>query len=120
MAGLMMIFLFIAISYMNNVQIRAQQIRKIAVAYQELQDDLYEDLFREFKDDLQGWGAEIDKESLSVRFLVAQDHISIDFHEPEVLFEVGSAEVTPFFQKILTDFFSGTSRSWILRNTATV
>ena len=44
MAGLMMIFLFIAISYMNSLQIRAKQIKKIAVAYQELQDDLYYDL----------------------------------------------------------------------------
>ena len=52
MAGLMMIFLFIAISYMNSLQIRAKQIKKIAVAYQELQDNLYQELYQEFKDDL--------------------------------------------------------------------
>ena len=42
MAGLMMIFLFIAISYMNSLQIRAKQIKKIAVAYQEIQENLYQ------------------------------------------------------------------------------
>ena len=78
MAGLMMIFLFIAISYMNSLQIKAKQIKKIAVAYQELQDDLYHDLNEEFKYDLPKWKAEIDRETLSVKF-----------HEPDVLFEQG-------------------------------
>ena len=59
MAGLMMIFLFIAISYMNSLQIRANQVRKIAVAYQELQDNLYQELYDEFKNDLPKWNAEI-------------------------------------------------------------
>ncbi len=94
MAGLMMIFLFIAISYMNSLQIRAKQIKKIAVAYQELQNDLYIDLYKEFKDDLSDWKAEIDRETLSVRF-----------HEPDVLFRQGSSDVTVRFQDILCDFF---------------
>jgi outer membrane protein OmpA-like peptidoglycan-associated protein len=94
MAGLMMIFLFIAISYMNSLQIRAKQIKKIAVAYQELQNDLYNDLNEEFKDDLPRWKAEIDKETLSVKF-----------HEPDVLFGQGRYEVTARFQEILQEFF---------------
>jgi outer membrane protein OmpA-like peptidoglycan-associated protein len=94
MAGLMMIFLFIAISYMNSLQIRAKQIKKIAVAYQELQDDLYNDLKEEFKDDLPKWKAEIERETLSVRF-----------HEPDVLFKQGRYEVTQRFQEILQEFF---------------
>jgi outer membrane protein OmpA-like peptidoglycan-associated protein len=94
MSGLMMIFLFIAISFMNSVQIRANQVKKIAVAYQELQDSLYQDLYEEFKQDLPRWQAEIDRDSLSVRF-----------HEPEVLFEQGRYEVTPRFQEILAEFF---------------
>jgi outer membrane protein OmpA-like peptidoglycan-associated protein len=94
MAALMMIFLFIAISYMNSLQIRAKQIKKIAVAYQELQDDLYYDLNEEFKDDLPEWKAEIDRETLSVKF-----------HEPDVLFEQGRYEVTQRFQEILQEFF---------------
>ena len=94
MAGLMMIFLFIAISYMNSLQIRAKQIRKIAVAYQEIQESLYQDLYHEFKNDLPKWRAAIDKQTLSVKFM-----------EPEVLFEVGSFEVTLRFKEILREFF---------------
>lgn len=94
MTGLMMIFLFISISYMNSLQIRAKQIRKIAVAYQELQDDLYQELYLEFKDDLPKWEAEIERETLSVRF-----------HEPDVLFKQGEDEVTTRFKDILKEFF---------------
>ena len=94
MAGLMMIFLFIAISFMNNLQIRAEQVREIVVAYQELQDGLYEELSEEFRDDLANWQATIDRETLSVRF-----------EEPTVLFPQGSAQVTARFATILTDFF---------------
>ena len=94
MAGLMMIFLFIAISFMNNLQIKANQVREIAVAYQELQDSLYGDLYNEFRDDLDDWQATIDRETLSVRF-----------EEPTVLFPQGSAQVTARFASILADFF---------------
>jgi len=94
MAGLMMIFLFIAISYMNNLQIKAKQIKKIAVAYQELQNNLYQELYGEFKNDLSKWNAEIVPETLSVKF-----------HEPDVLFSTGSHEVKPRFQEILKEFF---------------
>ena len=93
MAGLMMIFLFIAISYMNNLQIRAKQIKKIAVAYQELQNDLYDDLYNEFKNDLEEWKAEIDRETLSFKF-----------KEPDVLFGQGRADVTVRFNFILIVF----------------
>ena len=94
MAGLMMIFLFIAISFMNNLQIRAKQVREIAVAYQEIQNSLYEDLKNEFMFDLLRWNAEIIPKSLTVRF-----------HAPEVLFTAGSCEVTSRFQQILRKFF---------------
>ena len=94
MAGLMMIFLFIAVSYMSSLKIQADQVRTIAVAYKELQDDLYDDLYDEFQDDLEGWMATIDRQTLSVRF-----------QEPSVLFTQGSATVTPRFQTILADFF---------------
>jgi len=94
MAGLMMIFLFIAVSYMESMKVQADHARTIAVAYKELQDDLYEDLYDEFQDDLAGWMATIDRQTLSVRF-----------QEPSVLFTQGSATVTPRFQAILADFF---------------
>ena len=94
MSVLMMIFLFIAISYMHNVQQNQLNIKKIAVAYQELQTDLYLELWKEFKNDLAGWKAVIEKETLVIRF-----------EEPEVLFGIGSSELSQRFQLILDDFF---------------
>ncbi len=94
MSGLMIIFMFFAVSYMYDVQQNQQRIHRIAVAYRDLQTALYEDLLREFKDDLPRWRATLDRETLSIRF-----------GEPEVLFSVGSANVSPRFQDILSDFF---------------
>lgn len=104
MAGLMMIFLFIAISFMNSLQRDAENIRQMAVAYQELQDDLYEELLEEFREDLDGWQATIDRESLAVRFTrpVTPGPTAL---EPELLFAQGSANLTPRFSTILEQFF---------------
>lgn len=87
MSGLMMIFLFIAISYMASVQ-------KAATSYFDLQANLYQDLQKEFSGDLTQWKARIDPKTAAVRF-----------EEPDVLFEPGSAEIRPAFQAILKDFF---------------
>ena len=94
MSVLMMIFLFVAISYMHNVQQSQLQVKKIAVAYQELQTDLYQELWKEFEKDLPKWKAVIDKETLTIRF-----------EEPDVLFRAGSAGLAKEFKVILDDFF---------------
>lgn len=101
MSVLMMIFLFIAVSYMHNVQqymnqVKRQQytIKKVAVAYRQMQTDLYQDLWNEFKGDLEKWQAVLEKQTLTIRF-----------QEPEVLFEVGSADLSVRFKRILDDFF---------------
>lgn len=94
MSGLMLVFLLISIAYMRNVEEEKRSIKKVAVAYQETQADLYQNLMSEFEKDLPKWKAEIDKKTLSVRFT-----------EPDVLFKTGSFEVTPAFQAILRDFF---------------
>jgi outer membrane protein OmpA-like peptidoglycan-associated protein len=94
MSVLMMIFLFIAISYMYNVQQNQMNIKRVAVAYQELQTDLYLELWNEFKDDLPKWQAVIQKETLTIRF-----------EEPEVLFSIGSSDLSDKFELILNDFF---------------
>lgn len=94
MSGLMVIFLFFAVSYMYDVQQSQKRIQRIAVAYRDLQTALYEDLLREFQDDLPRWTATLDRETLAIRF-----------GEPDVLFQVGSADVSERFQDILSDFF---------------
>ena len=94
MSVLMMIFLFIAITYIQSVQANQKKVKSIAVAYQQLQTELYLDLYEEFKNDFTKWNAEIDRRSMSIRF-----------NEPNVLFEVGKAEVKPLFKMILAEFF---------------
>ncbi|MBX2897898.1 MAG: hypothetical protein KF763_20820 [Cyclobacteriaceae bacterium] len=63
MSGLMMIFLFIAVSYMINVTREKDKIKEIAVTYNRLQNELYDDLYSEFKDNLTDWNAEIDRQT---------------------------------------------------------
>lgn len=94
MSVLMMIFLFIAISYMLNVIKEKDKIKEIAVTYNKLQTELYDDLTTEFKSDLDNWNAEIDKQTLSVKF-----------EAPDVLFASGSSTLQLRFKEILEDFF---------------
>jgi len=94
MAGLMMIFLFISVAYMIHVISDRDEIRDIAITYQKMQTELYNDLDKEFHDDLIQWNAELDRATLSVRF-----------REPDVLFEPARVEVRSAFQEILDDFF---------------
>ena len=94
MSGLMVIFLFIAITYMMQVSEDRNQLVEIAVTYEKTKAVIYEQLQVEFKDDLKKWNAEIDKQSLAFRF-----------QEPDVLFNVGEAEIKDKFKVILDDFF---------------
>ena len=64
MAGLMVIFLFIAISYMLHVRADKKKIEQIAVTYEELQSDLYADLEKAFEKDLDKWNAVLNKQTL--------------------------------------------------------
>jgi outer membrane protein OmpA-like peptidoglycan-associated protein len=94
MTGLMVLFLLIAVTYMMRVEADASRIREVAVVYNETRDDLYNDLQREFKDDLPKWKAELVKSDLSIRFT-----------DPDILFANGSSELKPEFQQILRNFF---------------
>lgn len=94
MSVLMMVFLFIAIAYMLKTQQEKQRLKEVAVTYNRLQNELYDDLNLEFQDDLSRWDAIIDRSTLSVTF-----------QSPEVLFEPGSAELRIVFKSILGDFF---------------
>ena len=94
MSGLMVIFLFIAITYMMQVSEDRNQLIEIAVTYEKTKTAIYDQLQIEFKDDLKKWNAEIDKQSLAFRF-----------QEPDILFKVGDADVKDKFKVILDDFF---------------
>jgi outer membrane protein OmpA-like peptidoglycan-associated protein len=94
MSGLMVIFLFIAITYMMQFSEDRNQLIEIAVTYEKTKTAIYDQLKIEFKDDLKKWNAEIDQQSLAFRF-----------QEPDILFNVGDAEVKDKFKVILDDFF---------------
>ena len=94
MAGLMIIFLFIAITYIRPIQTKNDHVREIAVAFNEAENALYEALKKEFKNDLPEWGAELDRQTLSVRF-----------RAPEVLFDAAQVSLKEKFKAILADFF---------------
>lgn len=94
MAGLMIVFLFVAIALMRSAFQERDQIREIAVAYQDNQVDIYEALMKEFEEDLERWDASINEANLA-----------FEFQSPEVLFGVGSESIQSRFREILRDFF---------------
>nr|WP_075518695.1 OmpA family protein [Moritella viscosa]SHN95921.1 Putative uncharacterized protein [Moritella viscosa] len=94
MAGLMMVFLFIAIVFMLNTQKESNKIKDVAVAYQQNQVAIFEALESEFKNDLIKWGATIDKETLA-----------FNFQSPDVLFANNETKLSPTYKDILDDFF---------------
>lgn len=107
MAGVMMIFLLIMVSFMlitqktqEDLKVQNQKLlelngamSEIAQNYSNLQQELYEALLREFGKDLQRWDAQIDEDN------------TIRFKEPEVLFDTGAKQVKRRFKDILDDFF---------------
>jgi outer membrane protein OmpA-like peptidoglycan-associated protein len=93
MAGLMMVFLFVAVLFMSEVQKEQKAIKEIAEGYQNIQQQLYEDLKKEFKKDLEIWDAEILKDN------------TIRFKSPEILFDTNSSKIKELFKNVLDDFF---------------
>ena len=105
MAGLMVIFLFIAISYMLNVRLKADEIivykneiESLLNAYKNLQVALY----KELRDEFEGtptkktqfrteWQGHLDMQTVSIRF-----------KQP---FPQGEATVPSTFESILREFF---------------
>lgn len=93
MAGLMMVFMLVSIVFMINVQIERDKIRDVAVLYDHLRTQLYQDLYAEFSADMERWGAELDTD------------LSFRFNNSEVLFDQGESALKREFQAILADFF---------------
>lgn len=92
MTVLMVIFLFMSISYMALVEKRQKEQNQIFKDYEESKVTLFNELNETFKKDFSKWNLKLDND------------LSIKFTNPQVLFGVGSAEITPYFQEILIDF----------------
>jgi len=93
MAGLMMVFLMISIVFMINVELQRKKITDVAILYDHLRTQLYQDLLNEFEPDLKTWGAEI------------QEDLTFRFNKTELLFAKGESILNPDFKSILADFF---------------
>ncbi|GAB3450810.1 OmpA/MotB family protein [Insolitispirillum peregrinum] len=93
MTGLMMFFMLLAIAFMVKVEADSEKIKEVAIIYDQLRSDLYNDLDAEFHKDLARWGAELDAD------------LTLRFTEPDVLFDTGSSHLKPKFTAILNDFF---------------
>jgi len=86
MAGVMIVFLFIAVVLLLKVEGLSERVDKNRMA-------IYEQLSAEFEDDLPRWRAKIDK-----------DKLSVIFEDPNVMFSRGSKDLKTGFITILTDF----------------
>lgn len=87
MSGLMILFLFIAVSLILNT-------KKVAENYQDNQEKIYQALNAEFNSDLSKWKAKIDKDTLTFIFT-----------DPEVLFKTGESSLQERFKQTLNEFF---------------
>ena len=104
MTGLMMVFLFLSILYMNQIQREseerikdtkksAEKINKLTQEYMNYKVLILNKLKEEFKKDLRKWNAEIIEDSLIIRFL-----------SPDVMFDAGKSTIKREFKHILNDF----------------
>jgi outer membrane protein OmpA-like peptidoglycan-associated protein len=94
MAGLMVVFLFIAIALMRNAMMERNQIKEVAVAYQENQVAIFDALNNAFAKDLDRWDASIDKDTLT-----------FNFNSPDILFSEGEIGLKVQYQQLLENFF---------------
>ncbi|MAT38111.1 MAG: hypothetical protein CL946_00755 [Ectothiorhodospiraceae bacterium] len=95
MTGLMVIFMFIAISYMLQIREKQKERDQILEDFKNTKMELYQELKEEFEEDFREdkWNAVID-EDLSIRFL-----------NERVLFDYNRTNLKPEFKRILDDFF---------------
>jgi len=92
MTVLMVIFLFMSISYMALMEKRQKEQNKIITNYEASKTALYNELYQTFHNDFDKWDLKLDKD------------LSIKFTNPQVLFDPGSAKITPYFKSILESF----------------
>lgn len=88
MTGLMVIFLFVAIAYM----IQVNENQTVLTDYVETKNHLHDKLVKEFEGDTAKWQMQVGKD------------LSMKFNNPQVLFATGSYQLTPAFCNILDEF----------------
>lgn len=94
MAALLLLFVLILMGVLLQLQEQVEQQNVIVDQFDNLNEELYQDLMTEFKDDLDDWHATIVDSTLSIRF-----------EEPKMLFDNGEYVLKDTFKLILDDFF---------------
>ncbi|MFN8298433.1 MAG: OmpA family protein [Chitinophagales bacterium] len=92
MTVLMVIFLFMAISYMVVIKKKQASQNKIFEEYEKTKTGLFNELDSTFRKDAQKWNLKLDKD------------LSIKFTNPQVLFDEGRSDIKPEFKTILAEF----------------
>ena len=100
MSGLMIVFLFTSVIFMSkvidentNIKKQQQTVENIVATYEESKENIYNDLYNEFENDIKSFNMEIDKDG------------TVRFKEPEVFFNKGESELKTEFKDILDSFF---------------
>ncbi len=93
MSGLMLVFLFIAIGFMIEIESEKEKMKDVASSYRDTKANINEALFSEFEEDLGEWDASITTNN------------AIVFHSPKVFFEINKSNINNEFKTILDDFF---------------
>jgi outer membrane protein OmpA-like peptidoglycan-associated protein len=96
MTVLMVIFLFISISYMIDVRNKQQESNKLFTDFEQTKIELLKELQTEFKDDFKKdkWDAVIDSADLSIKFV-----------NERVLFDKNQSVLKAEFENLLANFF---------------
>lgn len=92
MTGLMVVFMFIAIAYILEVQKEHAEQDQLFEEFKITKNDLYQELDSVFREDFKKWQVELDKD------------LSIKFTNPDILFESGQSRIRSKFQNILDNF----------------
>lgn len=93
MTSLMVIFLFIAVSYMSKIQKEEKRRTEAFQDYKESKESIYNELSTEFQNDL-----------IKQNIIVVDKDLSVKFTNPNFLFDQGSFEIKPQFAKVLNGF----------------
>jgi outer membrane protein OmpA-like peptidoglycan-associated protein len=96
MTVLMVIFLFMAVSYMALINEKQSEKDQLIKDYQKSKIELLTEIRNEFKDDFKKtkWNAVLDSSDLSIKFI-----------DERILFDVNKSDLKTEFQDILSDFF---------------
>lgn len=92
MTGLMVIFMFVAISYIVEVKKQQAERDQLFENFKATKEDLFAELDSTFHSDFEAWKVELDRD------------LSIKFTNPDILFSSGEAVLPPYFVQILDKF----------------